>query len=130
MDNLYILIILSIVGAFSLIVSFVLIHFRNLNRLAKQEEQLQKAQLQYQIELLEAVIRSQEVERKRIGQNLHDDVGTVLSNLRITVEMYQRSAGAPGSLDAFTASCKTIIDKVIMEVRHISHNLSPVSLDL
>ncbi|GAA3932453.1 sensor histidine kinase [Hymenobacter algoricola] len=130
MDNLYGLILLSIVGTFSMVVFFVLIHFRNQTKLAKQAEQMQKAQLQYQIALLEAVIRSQETERKRIGQNLHDDVGTVLANLRMTVEMYQQAAGTPASLALFTASCKTIIDKVINEVRHISHNLSPVSLDL
>ncbi|WP_167856727.1 sensor histidine kinase [Hymenobacter aquaticus] len=130
MDNIYALIVLSIVGAFSLIVSFVLIHFRNQNRLAAQAKQLQEARIQYQQELLAAVIESQEAERRRIGQDLHDDVGTALSNLRMTVELYQHRTGPAADPAAFITSCKAIIDKVMVEVRHISHNLSPVSLNL
>lgn len=127
-DNIYVLILLSMAGTFSMIVTFALIHFRNLHKLSAQAEQLQHAQIQYQQELLEAIIQSQEVERKRIGQDLHDDVGTTLSNLRMQVELFQH-APQP-DLPGFITSCKTVIDKVIREVRHISHNLSPVSLDL
>ncbi|TGE28369.1 sensor histidine kinase [Hymenobacter metallicola] len=130
-DNIYLLIILSMAGTFSMIVTFVLIHFRNLHKLSAQAEQLQHARLQYQQELLAAVIESQEAERRRIGQDLHDDVGTALSNLRMTVELYQhRNGSLAADPSAFVTSCKTIIDKVMVEVRHISHNLSPVSLHL
>ncbi|MCB2379465.1 histidine kinase [Hymenobacter sp. BT635] len=129
-DNIYLLIMLSMVATFGIIVSFVLLHFRNLNRLSVQAEALQQAQIQYQQKLLEAVIESQEAERRRIGQDLHDDVGTALSNLRMTVELYQQRDGFAADPTAFISTCKTIIDKVMGEVRQISHNLSPVSLNL
>lgn len=111
-----------------LVISFVLMFIRNQNRLLKQQRQLQQAEMAHQQELLQTVFESQEAERKRIGQDLHDDVGTALSNLRITIEMFNRNAGA--NLTTFKESSKSIIDKVIQDVRHISHNLSPPGIEL
>jgi signal transduction histidine kinase len=69
----------------------------------------------------------QETERKRIGQDLHDDVGTALSSLRLTIEMFQPGQ-LEGNNDKHIKVSKEIIDKVIKDVRYISHNLSPPAL--
>lgn len=107
-----------------LVVSFILINSRGQNKMLRQRQQMQQAELSHQKELLQVVIDSQEAERKRIGQDLHDDVGTALSSLRLTIEMFE-----PGQQDAesnkYIGMSKDIIDKVIKDVRHISHNLSP-----
>lgn len=125
-DNIFILLLLSIGGVFMLVVSFVVIFIRHQNKLLRQQRQIQQAEIAHQKELLQTVIESEETERKRIGQDLHDDVGTALSNLRITIEMFNRSTSA--DLDRFKNSCKSIIDKVILDVRNISHNLSPAGI--
>jgi signal transduction histidine kinase len=127
-DNILVLLLLSMGGAFLLIVSFILMYVRNQNKMLKQREQLQYAQIAHQQELIQTVIASQETERKRIGQDLHDDVGTALSNLRMIIEMLDYSNAE--SLKAFTKNCKNIIDKTINDVRHISHNLSPQGIEL
>ena len=79
-------------------------------------------------QLLLTVIESQEAERKRIGQDLHDDVGTALSNLRITIERFGQDAYA--NPETFKIAGKKIIDKVIQDVRYISHNLSPAGIEV
>jgi len=127
-DNIFILLLLSMGGVFLLVVSFVLIFIRNQNKLLKQQKQLQQAEIAHQQELLQTVIESQEAERKRIGQDLHDDVGTALSNLRITIEMFNHDTGV--DVSGFKSTSKSIIDKVIRDVRHISHNLSPPGIEL
>jgi len=127
-DNLYVLIITGIAGSFLLVVSFIVIQVRNQNKFLKQRAQLQQVELQHQQELLKTVIVSQEEERKRIGQDLHDDVGTALSNLRIIIEMFNLDTVA--SRADFSTSSKRLIDKVIQDVRHISHNLSPPGIEL
>jgi signal transduction histidine kinase len=127
-DNLFVVLLISMCGIFILVISFVLIFIRNQNKLLTQRAQLQQAELQHQQELLQTVIISQEAERKRIGQDLHDDVGTALSNLRITIEMFNHNTHI--SRADFSDTAKQLIDKVIQDVRHISHNLSPPGIAL
>ena len=127
-DNIFILVALGMVGTFLLVVSFILFSIRNQNKLLKQRQQFQQAQIAHQKELLKAVIESQEAERKRIGQDLHDDVGTTISGLRLLIEMFKPSGGEDKNHQDFTQSTKTIIDKIVKDVRNISHNLSPTTL--
>lgn len=126
-DNIYILVILGMGGTFLLVVSFILFSIRNQNKLLRQRQHFQQAQIDHQKELLRAVIESQEAERKRIGQDLHDDVGTTVSGLRLLIEMFKPGNDVKAHED-FTQSTKTIIDKVVRDVRNISHNLSPSTL--
>src|ERR1700744_1857349 len=116
-DNIYVLIIIGISGSFLLVVSFIIIQIRNQNRLFMQKKKLDEAEIAHQKELLQTVMESQEAERKRIGQDLHDDVGTALSNLRITIEMFNQDEKS--SADNFRGKSKGIIDKVIQDVRNI-----------
>jgi signal transduction histidine kinase len=88
-DNIYILVILGMAGTFLLVVSFIFFSMRNQNKLLRQRQHFQQAQIEHQKELLRAVIESQEAERKRIGQDLHDDVGTTVSGLRLLIEMFK-----------------------------------------
>ena len=126
-DNVYILVILGMVGSFLMVSSFILLYVRNQNKILKQRQQLQFKEIEHQKELLHAIIESQETERKRIGQDLHDDVGTALSSLRLTIEMF-RSQGEEDINNKQVKLSKEIIDKVIKDVRYISHNLSPPAL--
>lgn len=126
-DNIYVLLLISIGGVFLLVISFIIIFVRHQNRLIKQREELQRSELMHQQELLKTVIVSQEAERKRIGQDLHDDVGTALSNLRITIEMFKES---DMDREVFSTTCKKLIDRAIQDTRHISHNLSPSGISL
>lgn len=79
-------------------------------------QKLQEAEISHQKDLLQSVITSQEAERKRIGMDLHDEVGAALSTLRIKIE---KNADTDG------AAYKSDIDKIIANMRNISHSLSP-----
>lgn len=126
-DNIYLLIILGIGGSFLMVASFILIYVRNQNKLLKQRQQLQYAEIAHQKGLLNAVIESQENERKRIGRDLHDDVGTALSSLRLVIEMFDSEKQTQGH-QQFITSSKNLIDKIMIDVRNISHSLSPSAL--
>ena len=88
-DNIAVLLAIGTAGMLTLALSVIFMHTRNQNRLLKQKEQAQEAELKHQKVLLNAVITSQEAERKRIGQDLHDDIGAALSGLRLMIELYQ-----------------------------------------
>jgi signal transduction histidine kinase len=124
-DNLYVLVLLGMAGTAILVISFIIIQVRNQNKLLLQKRKLQQAELQYQKELLHAVITSQETERKRIGMDLHDEVGAALSSLRLLIE--SNISISPGQTPGpdFGSRAKSDIDKVIHSVREIAHDLAP-----
>lgn len=51
------------------------------------EDQLTQEKLQRQKEISESVIRAQERERRRIGQELHDNVNQILTSAKLFIEM-------------------------------------------
>src|ERR1700761_7969157 len=108
-ENIFIIVALGMVVMVLLVVSFILINSRGQNKMLRQRQQMQQAELAHQKELLQTVINSQEAERKRIGQDLHDDVGTALSSLRLTIEMLH----ANEEREKYVNMSKDIIDKVI-----------------
>lgn len=126
-DNIVVLVAIATGGTFLMAGSFILIYIRNQQKVLKQRQQLQQAELAHQKELLFTVIESQEGERKRIGRDLHDDVGAAISSLRLIIQMFD-PADSNFDHQQFIRSCKNIIDKMMTDVRNISHNLSPATL--
>lgn len=122
-DNIFLLVLFAMLGTFILAASFIFFFIRYQRRITQQREAMQKAALEYSEQLLHATLLSQEEERKRIGRDLHDDVGASLSNLKMI--MSQAAETTPDK-PAF----KPLIDNIITTVRNISHNLSPPGLSL
>jgi two-component system, NarL family, sensor kinase len=75
-----------------------------------------------QNQLIEAAVRSEEGERHRIAEMLHDEVGALLSSSRIfLVEMNTQNLTETDKEDH--GKVKEMIDESIQKVRSISHNL-------
>lgn len=122
-DNIFLLVLFAMLGTFILASSFIFFFVRYQRRISLQKEAMQKAELDHSEQLLHATLLSQEEERKRIGRDLHDDVGASLSNLKMI--MAQTVEVVPGK-----ATYKPLIDNIITTVRNISHSLSPPGLSL
>lgn len=122
-DNIFLLVLFAMLGTFILATSFIFFFIRYQRRINLQKEAMQKAELDHSEQLLHATLLSQEEERKRIGRDLHDDVGASLSNLKMM--MAQTIEVMPGK-----TTYKPLIDNIITTVRNISHSLSPPGLSL
>jgi signal transduction histidine kinase len=120
-DNIFLLVLFAMTGTFILAAAFILFFLKYQRRAVVQKEALQKAEIEHGKQLLQATLLSQEEERKRIGQDLHDEVGAALSNLKM---MMAQNTGTANDKH------KPLIDNIIGTVRHISHTLSPPGLDL
>ncbi len=122
-DNIFLLVIFAMLGTFILAAAFILFFVQYQRRLTAQKEAMQKAELDHSEKLLHATLLSQEEERKRIGRDLHDDVGASLSNLKMIMAQTIQSADEKPVY-------KPLIDNIITSVRSISHALSPPGLAL
>jgi signal transduction histidine kinase len=126
----YTLIILAMIVSLLMGLTIVLFFIRYRTRLLKQQQKAQAAALQHQQDLLSATIESEERERKRIGRDLHDEVGTALTHIRMYIERHLPEVNDPQFINTFGSHTKMQIDKIIHDVRNISHYLSPESIDL
>jgi len=120
-DNIFLLVLFAMVGTFILVAAFIFFFLKYQRNISRQKEALQKAELEHGEQLLNATLLSQEEERKRIGRDLHDDVGASLSNLKMIMAQ---------NTDITSDKHKPLIDNIITTVRNISHSLSPPGLDL
>jgi len=120
-DNIFLLVLFAMTGTIILAAAFIFFFLKYQRNISRQKEVMQKAQLDHGEQLLNATLLSQEEERKRIGQDLHDEVGAALSNLKM---MMAQNIGTTNDKH------KPLIDNIITTVRNISHTLSPPGLDL
>jgi two-component system NarL family sensor kinase len=108
-----------------LVAIFMVIYQR---RLVRQRMVLQERELQYQKDVLDATVDSQEKERERIGKDLHDGVGATLSAVRMHLALLDRKLKKAADSGIDLGDAKVMLDDAIGSVRGISHDLSPPSL--
>lgn len=99
-------------------------------RLLQHQEQVQRLQTTKQFQLLEATMQAQEEERRRVARDLHDEVGSMLSLVRLNLhQLVSGMDGASEEVRSAEQTIKKLLDEVIGSVRRISHDLMPVVLD-
>jgi signal transduction histidine kinase len=78
--------------------------------------------------LIEAVIETEEKERRRIASDLHDGLGPLLSASKLYFQAYIDAKDIAGKNDIET-KLKYIIENAIADTSRISHNISPHILE-
>lgn len=74
---------------------------------------------------------AREEERKRISRELHDELGQLLTSLRLNISLLRmRHAGESPGLDRAAAECIDVVDTSIKAVRGIASALRPLALDM
>lgn len=95
------------------ILSIVLISEMRL--VLKEKEDLSLTIAEKQQEIIKAYVDGIEKEKLRISEELHDDIGSKLSNLNQFIALE----------DSFSSKTRKKIEHIINDVRSISHKLSP-----
>ena len=116
------LVIIGIATMLFLVITLLLLFTINQRKKWKYQLDMQQLREKQQNQLIEAAVRSEEGERHRIAELLHDEVGALLSSSRIfLVEMNTQSFSQDDKDDH--SKVKSMIDESIQKVRSISHNL-------
>lgn len=95
----------------------------------QQQHALEAQNAQY-LQLLSArLITAQEEERQNIARELHDEVGQVLTAIKVELALAQRQLAISGSAPGLLEELETIADNALKTVRDLSHLLHPSLLD-
>ena len=91
--------------------------YRQKQRLAEQQEQLQRATIERleterKVVALNAHLEGQQLERLRIAEDLHDDFGSGLSKISLLSKVVKRKTPSSGELDKISASAKELLLKM------------------
>lgn len=111
--------------SFGVIVFFIIYQ----KRLFAQQQKHQEVEAAYQRELLQIAIQSEEKERSRIGKELHDDVGALLTTTKLYLSQISPEA-SPEKIEATTKKMEFLFERMIQGVRSISQDLRPAILEL
>jgi len=94
---------------------------KNINENLKKESE---AKQKIQAELIDAIILTEERERKRIARDLHDGLGPVLSSVHLYYQAYI-DAKTEEEKANIEVKLKQNIKNAMQDVSKISHNISP-----
>jgi signal transduction histidine kinase len=116
--------------AVSLIVGFVAIAFvgRLEDRIRRQ--QIKDAENARDLQRLSSqLLTAQGEERRIIARELHDEVGQVLTAIKVELSVAQRAIVADGPALTAIENARSITDSALHTVRDLSHLLHPAILD-
>ena len=97
---------------------------RNKKNKKLSEEKLDNLKKYQKILAMDAMLQGQEDERKRIAQDLHDGLGSLLAAARLQMHTIQREIEKMGELQ-LVGKTEKLIDTACDEVRRISHDMMP-----
>ena len=115
--------------SFMLVAAIVLLAFLVIykRRTFQQQLQLRTAEATHQRQLLAAIIEAQEGERERIGQDLHDGIGSSMATVKLLVS---RLVSHPDQVPPpeLLGLIEELMAHSVRDVRSVSHSLYPAVL--
>jgi signal transduction histidine kinase len=123
----YVIIIVSLVVILVVLVAFS--GYRHFQQ-EKRWQQLQIAELEKdkQLMLADAIVKSQEEERKRMAKDLHDGLGSMLSGIKMSLSTMKGNAVMTQENVQVFERALNMLDNSIRELRRVAHNLMPETL--
>ncbi|WP_456437666.1 tetratricopeptide repeat-containing sensor histidine kinase [Psychroserpens sp.] len=92
-----------------------------------KDKEIETLKTRKELDKLEAIIDGEEKERKRIAQDLHDGINGDLSVIKYKFSSISQDRFISEEKEEFNKAID-MLDNSIEQVRHISHNLAPPTL--
>jgi signal transduction histidine kinase len=122
MNNVTYLVIVGITVMLLMVVSVLMAVIFNQKKKNQHRTALEKLREQQKNQLIEAAVRSEELERHRIAETLHDEVGAILSSAKLHL-LGIKSEALDVKDRQLHEKGRELLNEVIQKVRGISHNL-------
>lgn len=121
-DNITILVIVGIGVMLLMIISILFAVIFSQRKKNQHRIAMDKLREHQQNQLIEAAVKSEEGERHRIAETLHDEVGAILSSVRLHF-LNMKTEHLDEKDKQLLSKSKELLDDGIQQVRSISHNL-------
>ena len=123
-------IILIAIGLLLLMaLAIVLFFYFSRRRIIKTELEKANLEIKHQREVLQSTIITQEHERKRIAQNMHDAISSKLNVVSLNANMLSDKSISPEETAKVAENILKVTAAVLENSRKIAHDLLPPTLD-
>jgi two-component system NarL family sensor kinase len=119
------LVAIGTVGMLLLVTAIIFFMVFYQKKMLQEQLRRQRMEIEHQTKMMEAVLESQEQERKRVAADLHDSIGGMLSAIRVGLITVGRQLPDPSAIE----QQKKMLDDTIGSVRSISRELMPSTLE-
>jgi signal transduction histidine kinase len=120
------------VGFILMAVGVIMFFFLYQKKLVQQSMKMKSIEEQHHIDLVNAILKSQESERKKIAADLHDNLSATLYAVHLSLAKLHDTFGQP-ERERYGPSLKSnseIIEDAINFTRQIARELIPVSINI
>jgi len=121
-QNIILYLIIGVTAMLLFGFSFLLVVVRSQRKKSQLQKSLSNLKEQQQNQLIESAVLSEEQERHRIAETLHDEVGAILSSAKLHL-LGIKAASLDEKDKTLHEKGKGLLNDVIQKVRGISHNL-------
>jgi len=98
-------------------------------KILKKELEKRDLRISHQKELLRSIILTQEEERARIAQDLHDDISSKLNIVSLNGHLLKEKSLPPDEADRIREAIVELTGKALENSRRIAHDLLPPVLE-
>jgi len=109
---------------FEILALSILLTFR-IRFMVQQRGRYEMDKLDIEKKHVQNLLEAQETERKRIAEDLHDDVGSTLGALQLHISNLPDKPHENETLQQYFTKAQSLVLKATTDIRDISHNLLP-----
>lgn len=117
---------ISLTLGFSL--AFIFLFQTYKKRIEREQEALRNAEINFERQLNEASMKAEQQERLQIAMDLHDEIGAMMTVLKINMINAKKRMDEPDRLYQVLNQTSETIEKTADAVRNISNRISPPAL--
>ena len=97
-------------------------------RIEREQEAMREAEINFEREINEASMKAEQQERMQIAMDLHDEIGAMMTVLKINTNKAKTQIQQPERLLAVLENTTDMINQTAEAVRNISTRISPPTL--
>jgi signal transduction histidine kinase len=106
-------------------VALLLFFFFSRKKMVEKELEKNTLEITHQKEIIQSIIITQEEERKRIAQDLHDDISSKLNVINLNANLLKDGELTPDEYTIVNNGILEATEKTLESARKIAHNLLP-----
>ena len=123
------ILLFSVLFLFFITIIIVVFVVKSRKKIFDSEMQKKNLQIQFQNDILQKTILTQEEERKRIAQDLHDDISSKLIAVSLNLHLLNSDKTPEIDKKEILENIAAINNKAVETSRKIAHNLFPPVLE-
>ena len=123
------IVIIGVILLLLMAVSLLLFFFFSRKKIVEKELEKKTLEINHQREMIQSIIVTQEKERMRIAQDLHDDISSKLNVINLNANLLKDGELSKEEYIIVNDSILDATDKTLESARKIAHNLLPPILD-